>query len=90
MLALFEPLDSLEAITYKMFVFIALALGAHSGKLCALRRGQFVHPTEDWSFVTLYSDPSFIPKTAKGRLPTEPYKLKALPPGAPPRADATV
>ena len=64
-----------------MFVLIALALGAHRGELSAIRRGQFVRPAEDWSFVLLYSDASFIPKTAKGRLPAEPYKLRALPPG---------
>ena len=70
MLAPFEPLDtaSLEAVSYKTFVLIALALGARRGKLCALRRGQFVCPAEDWSFVLLYS----------------------LPPGNPPRDDATV
>ena len=36
----------------------------------------------------LYSDPSFIPKTTKGRLPTEPYELRALPSGAHPIDDA--
>ena len=91
-LAPFEPLDtaSLEAVTYKTFVLIALALGARRGELCALRRGQFVHPAEDQSFVLLYSVPSFIPITAKGRLPTEQYKLRALPPGAPQRDNETV
>ena len=91
-LALFEPLDtaSLEAVTYETFVLTALVLGARRGKRCALRRGQFVCPAEDWSFVLCYSDPPFIPKTAKGRLPTESYKLRALPPGAPPKDDATV
>ena len=74
---MFEPLEAvtLEAIKYKMFVLIALTLGAHRDELCALRRGQFVHPAVDWSFVLLYSDPSFFPITAKGSLPTEPYKL---------------
>ena len=38
----------------------------------------------------LYSDPSFIPKMAKIRLPTEPYKLRTFPPNAPPRDDALV
>ena len=53
LLAPFEPLEtaSLEAVTCKMFVLIALTLGAHRGELCALRRGQFVCPAEDWSFV---------------------------------------
>ena len=76
-----EPLDStsLQAVSYKTFVLVALALGTHRGKLRALHRGHFVHPAEDWSFVLLYSDPLFTPKTAKGRLPTEPYKLRALP-----------
>ena len=62
MLAPFEPLDSasLEAITYKIFVLIALTLGTREGELCALCRGHFVRPAEDWSFVLLYSDPSFI------------------------------
>ena len=81
---------SLDAIPYKIFVLITLALGARTIELCALRRGQFVCLAEDWSFMLLYSDPSFIPKTAKARLPTEPYKLRALLPGAPPRDDATV
>ena len=45
-LALFEPLEiaTFEAITYKKIVLIALALGAHMAKLCALRHGQFIHP----------------------------------------------
>ena len=66
-LAPFEPLEtaSLKAITYKTFVLIALALGARRGEFCALRRGQFVRPAEDWSFVLLHSNPSFIPKTAR-------------------------
>ena len=91
-LAPFEPLDSasLEAIMYTTFVLIALALGTCRGKLRALHRDRFVRLAEDWSFVLLYSDPSFIPKTAKGRPPTELYKLRALPPGAPPRVDAAV
>ena len=74
-LAPFEPSATayLGAITYKTSVFIALALGARRGELCALRRGQFVRPAEDWSFVLFFSVPSFIPKTAKGRLPAEPY-----------------
>ena len=74
-LAPFELLEttSLDASTYKSFVLIALTLGARRGELCASRRGQFVHPAVHWSFILLYSDPSFIPKTAKGRLPTEPY-----------------
>ena len=38
----------------------------------------------------LYSDPSFMPKTARGRLPTEPYKLKALPHTVPPSKEHTV
>ena len=78
-LALFEPLEtaSLEAITYKTLVLIALALGAPRGELCALRRVQFLRPAEDWF-------PLFIPKTGKGRLPTKPYKLRALPPSTPP------
>ena len=85
----FQPLETaicmLEAITYKTFVLIALALGTRRGELCALRRGQFVRPAEDQSFVLLYSDPSFIPKMAKGRFPTEPYKLQApsIPPPPP-------
>ena len=88
----FEPLDSasLEAITCNMFVLIALALGARRGELCALHQGQFVRPAEDWSSVLLYSDPSFIPKTAKGRLSNEPYKLRALPFSPPPMNDALV
>ena len=91
-LAPFEPLDtvSLEAVTYKTFVLTALTLGARRRELCVLRRGQFVRPAEDWSFVLLYSDLSFIPKTTKERFPTEPYKLRALPPGAPPSDNATV
>ena len=74
-LAPFELLAnaSLEAITYKTFVLIALALGACRGELWALRRGQFVRPVEDWSFVLLYSDPSFIPKMARGSIPTESF-----------------
>ena len=91
-LAPLEPLDSasLEVVTYKTFVLTALALSARRGGLCALRRGQFIRSTEDWSVVLLYSDPSFIPIMAKGRLCTEPYNLSALPPGALPRVDATV
>ena len=48
-LAPFEPLDtaSLEAIMYKMFVLIALALGARKGELCMLCRSQFVRSAED-------------------------------------------
>ena len=86
LLAPFEPLAtaSLEAITYKTFALIAFALGTRRGELCALRRDQFVRPAEDWSFVLFFSDPSFIPKTAKGSLPTEPYKLRTLPPSSPP------
>ena len=44
LLAPFEPLNttSLEDITYKTFVLIALALGDLRGELCTLRRGQFV------------------------------------------------
>ena len=88
----FEPLDtvSLEAITCKTFVLIVLALGARRGELCALRRSQFICLAEDWSFLLLYSYPPFISKTAKGRLATEPYKLRALLPGAPPSDDAMV
>ena len=73
-LAPFEPLDtmSLKAVSYKMFVFSALALGACRGELCALRHGQFVRPAEDWSVVLLFSDSFFIPITAKGCLPTAP------------------
>ena len=91
-LAPFEPLATalLAVVTYKTSVLLALALGARRGELCALHGGQFVCLAEDWSFVLLYSDLSFIPKTAKGRLPTEPYMLRALPPGAPPRDEATV
>ena len=74
-----------------MLVLVALALGASRGELIALRRDhQFIRPAENWPFVLLYSDPSFMPKTARGRLPTEPYKLKALPQTVPPREDATV
>ena len=87
----FEPLEqaSLETTTYKAFVLIALALGAHRGELIAIRCGPFVCPAEDWSFVLLYSDPSFIPKTSRGRLPTEPYKLRALLPSTSHRDTAT-
>ena len=87
----FELLDSasLQAITYKELVLVTIPLGARRGEFFALHRGQFIFPAEDWSFILLYSDLSFIPKTAKGRLPTEPFKLKALPPSAPPRGDAT-
>ena len=65
-LAPFEPLKTamLEAISYRSFVLTALALGACSGELCALRRGQFIRPAEDWPFVLLFLDPSFIPVTA--------------------------
>ena len=65
-LAPFELLETatLEAITYKTFVLIVLALGTHRGKLCSLRRGQFIRPTEEWSFVLLFLDPSLIPITA--------------------------
>ena len=31
-----------------------------------------------------------MPKTARGRLPIEPYKLNALPQTVPPREDATI
>ena len=50
-LAPFEPLAtaSLEAIAYKTFVLIALALFARGGELCVLHHGQFVRPAEDWS-----------------------------------------
>ena len=33
---------------------------------------------------------AFIPKMAKGRLPTEPYKLQALPPSIAPQDDAVL
>ena len=41
-LASFEPLETatLEAITYKTFVLIALSLGTHRGEHCTLRRGR--------------------------------------------------
>ena len=57
-LALFEPLETatLEAITYKTFVLIAPPPGR-----CALRHGQLVRPPQDWFFVLLYLDQSFIP-----------------------------
>ena len=42
------------------------------------------------SIVLLYLDPSFIPKTSRGRLPTEPYKLRALLPSTSHRDTATV
>ena len=62
-MAPFEPLQqaSLEATTYKAFVLLALALGARRGELIVLQIGPFIRPAEDWSFVSLYSDPSFIP-----------------------------
>ena len=81
---------SLAAVTYKMFVLTTLVLGARRDELCTLRSGQFIFPAEDWSFVLLYSDPSFIPNMAKRKLPTEPFKLRALPLDTPPRDDATV
>ena len=64
------PLDptSIEAVTYKTFVLTALSIGARMGEFCALRCGQFIRPAEYWSFLLLYSDPSFIPKMAKERL----------------------
>ena len=80
LLAPFELLGSasFQSVTYKTSVLIVFTLGAHKGKLCALRHGQFTRPAEDWSFVLLYSDPLYIPKTAKRRLSAEPYKLRAL------------
>ena len=91
-LAPFEPLDfaSIKAVTYKTFVLIALPLGTRRGEFCALCRGQFVRTAENWCFVLLYSVLSFIPNMAKGILTTEPYILRALPPGEPPRDDAMV
>ena len=49
----FELLEtaSMDAITYKSFVLLALTLGVRRGKLSALRRGQFVRPAVDWSLV---------------------------------------
>ena len=88
----FEPLQqaSLKVTTYKAFVLLALMLGARRGELIALCRGPFVCPAEDWSFVLLYTNPSFIPKTSRGRLPTEPYKLRALLPSSSHRNSAKV
>ena len=81
-LAPFESLVtvSLEAVTYKTFCFSALALGARRGELCAFRRGQFIRPAEDWSFVLLYSDPSFIPNTVslQSRTSSGPSRLVPL------------
>ena len=47
-LAPFEPSVTalLEAVSYKTFVLIALALGACRGELCTLCPGQFVHLAE--------------------------------------------
>ena len=78
----FEPIQQalVEALTYKTLVLVALALGAHRKELIALCRDHnFIRLAEDWSFVLLYFDQAFMPKTARGSLPTEPYKLKALP-----------
>ena len=76
---------------YMTLVLVALALVARRAELLALRRDrQFIHLAEDWFFVLLYSDPSVLCKTSKGRHPTEPYKLRALPPGDPPRGNAMV
>ena len=89
----FEPIQQtlVEALTYKTLVLVALALGACRGELIALRRDRnFICPAADWSFVLLYSDPSFMPKTARDRLPTEPYKLKALPQTVPPREESSL
>ena len=57
LLAPYEPLENatLQAITYKTFVLIALALGARGGELCALHLGQFVCPAKDWSFFFCYT-----------------------------------
>ena len=48
-LALVELLEttSLDAITYKSFVLMALTLDARRGELCALRCGQFLRPAVD-------------------------------------------
>ena len=83
-LAPFEPLATtlLEAVTYKTFVLLALAL-------CACR-GQFVRPAEDWNFRVVIFRSVVYSKNGQGKLPTEPFKLRALPPGAPPRDDAMV
>ena len=45
--ALFEPLDTfLQAISYKIFVLVALALGARRGELHAVRLAiLFVQPS---------------------------------------------
>ena len=67
---------SVEALTYKILALVALALGARRGELIGLRRDHcFICPAEYWSFVLLYSDPSFIPKTARSKLPREPNRL---------------
>ena len=68
----FEPIQqaSIEALAYKALVLVALMLGARRGELIALRRDQnFIRPVENWSFVLLYSDPFFMPKTARARRP---------------------
>ena len=74
-LATYEPLETatLEAISCRTFVLIPLTLDARRGEICTLRHGQFVRPSVDWCFVLLHSVLSFIDKTAKGSLPTEPF-----------------
>ena len=88
-------------------MLVASATGAHRGELIGERLVfHFIifyqHQghvgvnllVEDWSFVLLYSNPPFITQTSKCRHPTEPYKLRALPPGNtplhPPSGNATV
>ena len=77
----FEPIQqvSIEVLTYKALVLVALELGARRGELIALFRDhKFIRPAENLPFALLYSDPSFMSKTVRVRFPTRPYKLKAL------------
>ena len=55
----FKPIQqaSVEALTYKALVLLALSLGARRGELISLHQDHnFIRPAENWSFVLLYSD----------------------------------
>ena len=89
----FERLESasLEAVSNKTFVFIALALEARRGKIVPYVTASL---SLQWKtgLSCYFSAPLFIPISAKGSFPLEPYIHRSLgvPHSAPPRDDATV
>jgi integrase len=76
----FEPIftASFEHLSFKTVFLLSLATGARRGEILALRRGEFVKHSEDWSRIFLFPDPEFVPKARKATMCVDAIELKAF------------